>query len=288
MEPDTKALVEKARQGDSQALEELVASFRDRVFTLCLRMLGDFQEAEDASQEILIKVITRLAGFRGESAFSTWVFSVAVNHLRDRRRRAAQNQARSLEESAEVVEKIAAMNWSETDSEPVQAIHVAQMRRYCLLGLLQSLTTDERMAYILGELFEVPGREGAELLEISQEAFRKRLSRARKRLREFMSTYCGLVGPGAPCQCETCTGLAMRQGRGRLPALFRTPAPDTPPEEDLNRRLKELSEHGRVVFLFRSRTGSRAPGDFAAYLKKLIDSGRLETLLNPELKGVAQ
>ena len=76
-------LIEKAVAGDKKSLEEIILSVQDTVFNLSLRMLGSFADAEDASQEILLKVITHLSSFRQESAFSTWIFRIAVNHLKD-------------------------------------------------------------------------------------------------------------------------------------------------------------------------------------------------------------
>ncbi|MCI8566552.1 MAG: RNA polymerase sigma factor, partial [Lachnospiraceae bacterium] len=80
---EMRALVEQATAGDKKALETLVAGVQDIVFNLSLRMLGTFADAEDATQDILLKMITHLSSFRGDSAFTTWVFRIAVNHLKD-------------------------------------------------------------------------------------------------------------------------------------------------------------------------------------------------------------
>ena len=77
------ALVHKATEGDKKALETLVVDVQDIVFNLSLRMLGTFADAEDAAQDILLKMITYLSSFKGGSAFTTWVFSIAVNHLKN-------------------------------------------------------------------------------------------------------------------------------------------------------------------------------------------------------------
>ena len=83
-------LVEQAREGDEEALEAVVRGIQDRVYNLALRMLWQPADAEDATQEILIKVITRLGQFRQESAFTTWVYQIATNHLLTMRRRRAE------------------------------------------------------------------------------------------------------------------------------------------------------------------------------------------------------
>ena len=76
-------LVQKATSGDKKSLETIVLGVQDLVFNLSLRMIGTFHDAEDATQDILLKVITHLSSFRGESLFSTWVFSIATNHLKN-------------------------------------------------------------------------------------------------------------------------------------------------------------------------------------------------------------
>ena len=80
---ELQSLIEKATAGEKEALETLVTGIQDMVFNLSLQMLGTFPDAEDAAQDILLKVITHLSSFRGESAFATWVFRIAVNHLKN-------------------------------------------------------------------------------------------------------------------------------------------------------------------------------------------------------------
>ncbi len=80
---ELQALVDKATTGDKKALETLIAGVQDIVFNLSLRMLGTFADAEDATQDILLKMITHLSSFRGDSSFTTWVFSIAANHLKN-------------------------------------------------------------------------------------------------------------------------------------------------------------------------------------------------------------
>jgi RNA polymerase sigma factor (sigma-70 family) len=81
-EHSPEVLVQRTRRGDQGALENLVKAIKGPVYGLALRMLGVPAEAEDATQEILVKVVTRLDSFRGESRFTTWVYAVAANHLR--------------------------------------------------------------------------------------------------------------------------------------------------------------------------------------------------------------
>lgn len=83
---ELQELASRAVAGDRQALETLIAGVQDLVFNLSLRMLGTFPDAEDAAQDILLKMITHLSSFRGGSSFTTWVFRIAVNYLKDYRK----------------------------------------------------------------------------------------------------------------------------------------------------------------------------------------------------------
>ena len=84
-------LVEQAREGNEEALEAVVRGIQDRIYNLSLRMLWHPSDAEDATQEILLKVITHLSQFRQESAFTTWVYQIATNHLLTTRRHRAES-----------------------------------------------------------------------------------------------------------------------------------------------------------------------------------------------------
>ena len=81
MSAHLEGLVRRAREGDREALESLVSAIQDRVYGLALRMLWHPEDARDATQEILIRIVTRLSTFRGASKFSTWAYRVAANYL---------------------------------------------------------------------------------------------------------------------------------------------------------------------------------------------------------------
>ncbi len=83
MQNEAFELIDKAVNGDKKALGSLLVSVQDMVYNLSLRMLGSPQDAEDAMQEIMIKIIIQLSAFRKESAFSTWVYRIATNYLID-------------------------------------------------------------------------------------------------------------------------------------------------------------------------------------------------------------
>src|SRR5215831_19826062 len=97
MNASLEQLAEQAQAGGSEAMERLVEQIQDNIYGLALRMLWHREDARDATQEILIRVITRLGSFRGESKFTTWVYRIAANHLRDARKSRLEEQQYTFE-----------------------------------------------------------------------------------------------------------------------------------------------------------------------------------------------
>ena len=173
------SLVRRAVEGDKQALEDVILSVQGQVYNLALRMLRLPQDAEDATQEILIKVVTHLSEFRGDSAFTTWVYRVASNHLLNTRRRTAKLTNPSFDAMSEQLEASLTIYEANPSAVVEEKMLVEEVKRSCTLGMLMCLDRDQRLALILGELFEVSSEEGAAIMDISPAAYRKRLSRAR-------------------------------------------------------------------------------------------------------------
>ena len=205
-------LVDKAIAGDGQALEELLDGTSDLVFNLALRYLGTIHDAEDATQEIAVKIMTRLSTFRKESAFSTWVYRIAANHLKDMRTHQFANAPFSFEMyGTDILDKRAA----ETPdlSEGVDRNLLSrELKLSCTNVMLQCLDADSRMAFVLGTMFKVDSATAAEALGVTPEAYRQRLSRARKTVAEFLGAYCQHGGSKA-CSCARRVNFAITTRR---------------------------------------------------------------------------
>jgi RNA polymerase sigma factor (sigma-70 family) len=268
-------LVERAREGRRDALEQLVRAIQDPIYGLALRMLGVAADAEDAAQEILIKVITRLDSFRGESRFTTWVYAVAANHLRDVKTSAWERRRRSFEQMAESQD-----NWLPGAAPPAveQQVLTREIRLLCLHGLLVCLDRESRLTFLLGDTFELSGAEGAQVLGIEPAAFRKRLSRARDRLLGFLKEHCGLVRPGARCRCELWCDPAVKMGVVDPDRLqFATQPAAGVDDRDLEARLGALDELARIGALFRTLPDYRAPGRLLDELSATLELPRSPT-----------
>lgn len=269
---DLQALTREALAGSSDALEEIVRQLKDMIFGISLRMLYFPEAAEDATQEILIKIVTNLGTYREESQVKTWAMRIATNHLLTLREK-NRSMARSFEEMEAMVVSDWRGPWKELESEPMQKLIVEEFRIACLQGLLLGLDRPHRLAYILGEIFDVSSREGADILEIQATTFRKRLQRSRSRIRGFLSSQCALVNPSNPCVCEQQTDYFMSTGEldhnrftfAKHPCKIRH-------HPDVLEQLTELDELSMINRLLRSYPGIQAPPDFVKNLRKLISS----------------
>jgi RNA polymerase sigma factor (sigma-70 family) len=201
-------LVERVRGGDRAALGELVSALKDMIFNLSARMLGSPTDAEDATQEILIRLVTNLDSFRGESSFRTWAYRVATNHLLKTRHRDAETRF----DSFEAMEAFLAEGIAEDRPPMEDQVLVQEAKLRCTAAMVVRLSRDDRLAFILGEVLELSSEEAAAVLEVSPEAFRKRLSRARARVAEFGQKICGLVDEQAPCRCARQATRAAEHG----------------------------------------------------------------------------
>lgn len=125
--------VAAARRGDRDALERVVRAIQDPIYHLAMRMLGHPDDARDASQEVLVRVVTKLDSFRGDSRFMTWVYRVATNALLDTRK-ALQRRESTFDELGSALDAAVAA-WS-PQSPPVDRLVLDEAKQVCTQGML--------------------------------------------------------------------------------------------------------------------------------------------------------
>jgi RNA polymerase sigma factor (sigma-70 family) len=196
------ALIERARQGERAARNDLFEQYRPFVFNVALKMFGDRDDAEDLTQEVLIRAVTSLDSFRGDSAFTTWLYRITVNHFLKTRRRGMEFQSR-VDDFAGYFDAVDAVADEPSDTEPIIADRtVDELRIRCTTGMLMCLDREQRITFILGAMFGLSHTVGADALGISPGNFRIRLHRARRQLGAWMNQRCGLVNPANACRCH--------------------------------------------------------------------------------------
>ncbi len=209
---ELQALIEKATAGDKESLETLVTGVQDIVFNLSLRMLGTFADAEDATQDILLKIITHLSSFRGESSFTTWVFSIAANHLKNYRKHMFARYPLSFEYYGDDIENGKIQDVPDLTQNVEKDILAEELKMSCTNVMLQCLDAESRCIFILGTMFRIDSRIAGDILEMTPEAYRQRLSRVRRKMADFLGQYCGAYGSGK-CSCRDRVNYAIQNHR---------------------------------------------------------------------------
>jgi RNA polymerase sigma factor (sigma-70 family) len=238
-----------AKSGDKEHLEALLTRHFPWLFNLSLRMLHRRADAEDATQEILLKVIRSLPQFQGNSKFSTWLYRIAVNHILNLKKSkwAVADSICSFSVASGGLRQVPDLDPPDPSTVPVPVeILVEETKNNCMIGTLLCLDGRQRLVFILGEIFQVSDEVGAGIAEVTPANFRQILSRARKDLYEYLGDNCSLVNPENDCKC-------VRKTRAFIQAGFVEPA-----------KLEFTQAHVRRV---REVAAQRTPEIFEAYME---------------------
>lgn len=238
-----EALAARAVVGDRPALDALCRRLQGPLFRLSVRMCDDPEQASDETQEILLRIVTRLAQFRGEARLLTWAYTIATRHLL--RARSKRARLRSVETLADSLRGGLRVTADVVDAEPERELLVHETRLGCTNAMLACLSVEERMAIVLVEMLGAEPQLAAELCEVPGPTLRKRLSRARSKLRPVLEDLCGLSRPDAPCSCRRMAVAKARAGRPRSP-LAKLPVVDDGAFRDAHEALAGLRRVGPI------------------------------------------
>ena len=197
------ALVARAKSGDRVALEDLVLRHQAWIYNIAVRMVFQPQDAEEVTQEVLVKVITKLSTFKGESKFRTWLYRIAANHILNMKRRRAESQELTFVRYGAAISDTPDLDLPDTKSVPVDVpLLVEEAKIGCTTGMLLCLDRKQRLIFTLGEILGASDTVGGEVMEMTTDNFRQCLARARRDLYRFMNNQCGLVNTNNPCRCH--------------------------------------------------------------------------------------
>lgn len=273
----TNEQIQKAVMGDVESLERIIEAVRQPIFDLSLRMLGFVHDAEDATQEILIKTTTRLSTFRGDSKFSTWLYRIAVNYLIDYKKSPFYERPLSFEYYGNDIRSATVDNVSEQIENDEKARLSDELKLSCTNVMLQCLDAESRSIFILGSMFRIDSRAASEIFGISAENFRQRLSRIRKNVADFLAKNCGLAG--GVCSCSKRVNYALSQGRiakGRYEFITLEPLNT----ELVNEYTEEIEKLDELSVTFDSMPKYKSPVTTANILKAVLDSPSYHKIIN--------
>lgn len=276
------ALVESAQKGDKEALEKLILKHQAWIYNIALRMVLNPHDAEDVTQEILIKIITKLSTFKGKSSFRTWLYRIVANHVINMKKGHCEMKITNFKGYGQELDKTPDMDLPDRNSVPVDVqVLVEEAKIGCMTGMLLCLDREQRLVYILGEIFNISDSVGSMILEISKENFRQKLSRARRDLQNFMNDKCGLINKNNPCRCERKTTAWIHAGLVE---------PDNIKfNKDYLKKIKNVSEGKSKQFegfldneysnLFREHP-FQDPPDFVKTLEGILHNEQFQQILN--------
>lgn len=168
--------IDSARRGDAAAFEALMSAYERKVYCLCLRMMGNAQDGEDAAQEAMLRIWQRISQYRGESAFSTWVYRVTASVCTDALRRRSLRAQPSLDAMRE-----AGFDPGDDAPTPQQAVEAGE-RRQAMQRAIDEVPEQMRSVFLMRDVHGLSVQETAQALGISSGTVKSRLSRARERI----------------------------------------------------------------------------------------------------------
>lgn len=275
---EVNQLIQLALNGNKEALEKLLVDVQDLVFNLSLRMLGTISDAEDTVQEIMIRIMTNLSSFRKESSFSTWVYRIAINYLLNYRKSMFAKYPLTFQYYGDDI-SAGCIDNSTVDLMGVdENIMAEELKMSCTNVMLQCLDPESRCIFILGTMFKVDSRIASEVLDISADNYRKKLSRIRKKMAGFLSCYCGLTETGS-CNCKKRIGYAIKQNRINPKKM------EFNELEQLDKGLlldckEKMETIDKISIVFSNMPKYKSPKTAKAFIRNLLKSSQMTSIQN--------
>ena len=180
-----EVLIRRVLGGDKDSFLDLIQPYQRTVYATMVSMLGSKEDAEDVTQDVLLKALARLHQFRQESAFGTWLIQIAINEARMRRRKLRHGRMLSLTNGHDDDGTYVPKDFEDWREIPSEALERSEMRD-ALANALALLEEHYRVAFVLRDVNELSITETANVLGITRGAVKTRLRRARLMLRDIL------------------------------------------------------------------------------------------------------
>jgi RNA polymerase sigma-70 factor (ECF subfamily) len=188
--------------------ETLYKKYHNKIYNLALRMTGNQDAANDITHDTFLQAFKSIEKFRGESQPYTWLYKIAKNNCLKFLEKRDHSTVSSLQE---LIDKNSSPV-SEEVTEAEKMNYILQVKDGCLLGLLRCLSLQQRLAFILNVLLDLPLTQVASIIEKSENATRILVHRSRQNIKEFLCSNCSLYDPRNACRCENLINFSLKQG----------------------------------------------------------------------------
>jgi RNA polymerase sigma factor (sigma-70 family) len=280
-EVDDLSLAEQAKGGDRAALEALILRHQAWIYNIAVRMVFRPHDAEEVTQEVLVKVVTRLSTFKGECKFRTWLYRIAANHVLNMQRRGGEAQSLTFTAYGKAIESTPDGELPDPKSVPVEVpLLVEETKNACTMGMLLCLDRKQRLIFTLGAILGVSDTVAAEVLELTPENFRQHLARARRDLHSFMNSQCGLVNTNNPCRCPKKTRGFIEEGHVDPQNLMFVPQRLERVRDVTTEAVREIDDlvERRHAAIFREHPFLQ-PADQTAWLRRILADQQVRAAL---------
>ncbi len=187
-QPDDRALVASASQGDLGAYDQLVRRYQARIYGLVYNMTSSKEDAEDLVQDVFVKAFSSLKGFRGTSSFYTWIYRIAINRTINFLKKRKKRQALSLNDVDEGVERDPAYVELSARESPARDTSLLELQEKLNKALL-TLSEKHRTVVVLHDIQGLPHEEIARMTGCSEGTVRSRLFYARQQLQGELAEF---------------------------------------------------------------------------------------------------
>jgi RNA polymerase sigma factor (sigma-70 family) len=208
---DDQLLVSQTCAGSREAAGQLVRRHQRFIYNIALKLVNDPNDAADMTQEVLVKMLTKLSQFESKSSFRTWLYRIVMNHFLSAKRR--KSEETNFADLGAIIDNLHDQEEMTAEEQETYKDHIITVRNKCMASTLLCLDREQRIVLILGGVFNIKSPIAAQLLDITPENFRKQLSRAKHDLFQFMDNKCGLINPDNPCRCHKKTKGFIKEGK---------------------------------------------------------------------------
>lgn len=188
--------------------EIIYKQYSKRIYNLAYRMTGDKDDASDITQDTFIQGFKSLDKFRGESQIYTWLYKIAKNKCLRLLEKKNNTTFLSLQELIDNTSSPVADEISETE----KISYITQIKDGCLSGLLRCLSLQQRLAFILNVLLDLPIEQVASIIDKSENATRILVHRSKQNIKDFLCRNCSLYDSRNTCRCENLINFSLKQG----------------------------------------------------------------------------
>jgi RNA polymerase sigma factor (sigma-70 family) len=250
-----RLLIDQAQAGSQDAAGKLVRLHQRFIYNVALKLVHDKDDAKDLTQEILIKMLTKLHQFSFKSSFRTWLYRITMNHFLKSKVRKSEIAIQSFDELAPVLDELYDQESMSEEEHRKYSKDIVAFRNKCTSSMLLCLDRTQRIIFVLGAIFNLKSPVAAKVLGITPTNFRMQLSRAKADLFQFMNNKCGLINAGNPCRCHKKVkgfirdGIIDPQTNQFLPEALETISVIAPKK---NKELDKLME-GKYLSFFTSQ-----------------------------------